>query len=767
MRLRGLVPLIVCALAAPVASAQLISPGKLTAVHAELDGIRNCTQCHQLGRRGVSAAKCLSCHTPLRDRIRQGEGLHANVVQTCASCHSDHHGRGYDIARFDEPRFRHELTGFRLVGEHRGVSCRSCHTPERVVDPAVRRRKAAAGRLGETYLGLAGTCQSCHRSDNPHSSAVGTDCASCHSATGWERVARFDHRQTGFALVGAHVQASCASCHGARGRRDFDLATTCQSCHASETPHSRSLGTDCASCHTAADWTRTPSFRHDRTAFALTGAHVRAGCASCHGAPGRRDFDVPTDCQSCHASDSPHGRSLAGQTCATCHQTSAWSAIGGFDHGQTGFALSGAHVRLDCAGCHGSGRAARFDGTAAECASCHADESPHAGQFAGQSCGSCHGDAAWAGAARFRHERTGFALSGAHAEPDCTSCHATQGGVVQFEGVAAECQTCHDDAHDGTLGADCQTCHAPAAWDRLAATFDADRFDHDAQTGFALVGAHARADCAGCHTPGAAPGIAVTLLDDDGATFPAVEHQACLSCHQDPHDGAFRDAPGGADCASCHGQDAFRPAAFGRARHAETAFALTGAHVAVPCSACHTARPDAPPVFGLADACESCHAEENPHDASFETAPGVTACGSCHSPAQWDLASFDHAQTGFALGGAHAGQDCASCHTPETDADGAIRRTFRGLSAECASCHDTPHQGQFGGTSCDTCHDDRAFTVETFDHDRTAFSLTGAHQAVACASCHTRETSSDGTLFVRFKPLPTTCIGCHADGDAP
>ena len=686
-------------LGAPAAQAQLISPGRLTAVHAELEGIRNCTSCHALGQRGVSAAKCLSCHTPLRDRIRRGEGLHANVVQTCASCHSDHHGRDFDSARFEERRFRHELTGYRLVGEHRTASCRSCHTPERITDPAVRRTKAAAGRLAETYLGLADDCATCHEPESPHSASIGADCASCHAPTGWTDAEPFAHARTGFALVGAHASASCASCHGAPGARRFT--------------------------------------------------------------------DLATDCASCHASDNPHGRSLAGQTCQTCHTAARWSDVGAFDHRRTSFALTGAHLRLDCASCHGAGRDARFDGTAADCASCHAGDSPHAGQFAGRSCGSCHGDAAWDGAVRFQHAATGFALAGAHAEPACASCHATERGVVRFEGVAADCASCHDDAHDGALGADCATCHAPTTWERLAPTFAADRFDHAAQTGFALVGAHARADCASCHTPGAADGIAVTPLET-GVTFPALAHDACLSCHRDPHEGAFADNPGGADCAGCHDQEAFRPADFGRARHAaETAFALTGAHLAVPCGACHTARPGAPPAFALAEACEACHADENPHGDAFETAPGVTACAACHTADVWDLAQFDHAATGFALAGAHAAQACAACHAPEAGPDGAPRRTFRGLSAACASCHQTPHQGQFEGRSCDTCHDDRAFTVAAFDHARTAFALTGAHLRTPCAACHGRETSADGTSFVRFTPLPTTCVGCHGPDGSP
>lgn len=681
--------------ASPVA-AQLISPGRLSSVHADLEGVRQCTQCHQLGQRGIEPAKCLSCHEPLRDRIRRNEGLHANISQACASCHGEHQGERRDIAAFDENRFNHRLTGWALMGQHVSTDCRSCHTPSRITDPEVRRRKSRAGRLSQTYLGLPDDCASCHREESPHSRAISTDCAQCHTAADWNEVSRFDHTQTGFRLVGAHAQASCASCHGAEGR----------------------------------------------------------GAARFQG--------LAETCTGCHASDSPHGRQFSGQQCSSCHGQSAWRGVPNFNHERTGFSLAGAHGQIACASCHGSGRSATYSGTTANCASCHTDDSPHGTQFGQQSCGSCHASTRWEGAALFRHDRTDFPLTGSHVDADCASCHETDAsGRQQFAGVRGECQSCHEDAHDGTLGADCATCHATAEWDRLASTFAEDRFDHDAQTGFALVGAHALADCAACHTPGSRDGIAVTLLET-GATFPALAHETCQSCHEDAHDGAFRDNPGGADCASCHDQDAFAPAHFDRERHeAETSFALTGGHLAVPCTACHALRADAPPDFAVEQTCESCHADLNPHEDTFANENGVTVCGDCHSTALWDLAEFDHAQTGFALTGQHAVTDCASCHTREELPDGRVRQQFRGLESTCASCHETPHQGQFEGRSCDTCHDAIAFTIAHFDHEATRFPLTGAHAQVSCASCHSTERTADGTAFVRFRPMPTDCASCH------
>ncbi len=628
------------------ARAQLLSPGPLAEVHAELEGVRNCTQCHELGRRGVDPGRCLSCHTPLRDRIRAGRGLHARVERNCASCHSDHHGRDFDTARFDEQRFDHRRTGFELVGDHRGVACQSCHTPRLVTDRAVRRQKQAAGRLDATFLGVATDCATCHRNENPHRGALRTrNCASCHSAEGWDRVPRFDHAQTGVRLTGAHARAACIGCHGPPG-----------------------------------------------------------GGAT-------RFREVPTACASCHAEASPHGRQFAGQPCSACHATTTWTEAPAFSHARTSFPLVGRHVGVACVG-----------------------------------------------------------------------CHPTRGGRQQFVGIdAGTCQSCHDDAHDGALGADCATCHTPSGWSVLRSGDDgadalAERFDHETHTGFALVGAHAEASCTACHGDGRAP-AGFTRRDADfhirlagsanGATFPAIQTDggACLACHTDAHDGQMADLPDGADCASCHGQDAWTPGLFDRARHEQEAgFALVGAHAVVPCSACHTRDGDAPPAFDVPSACAACHADASPHGDQFAGPDGVTACADCHVTDSWDVAAFDHAErTGFALTGAHHAATCTSCHARPDDLDAPW--SFAGLSTTCASCHaeDDPHAGQFEGRLCSSCHDTEAFALRSFDHTRTAFPLEGAHATVACAACHRSETSPDGTSFVRFTPLPTACAGCHTD----
>ena len=84
-----------------------ISPGDLSEAHKELEGMSNCTQCHELGEKVINA-KCLDCHDDIQALINDNKGYHANpkiVKQDCFECHSDHHGRKFDMVRFDQDNF--------------------------------------------------------------------------------------------------------------------------------------------------------------------------------------------------------------------------------------------------------------------------------------------------------------------------------------------------------------------------------------------------------------------------------------------------------------------------------------------------------------------------------------------------------------------------------------------------------------------------------------------------------------------------------------
>src|SRR4030066_2238479 len=91
----------------------LISPGKLSNAHSDIEGINNCTKCHQLGG-GFPDSKCLGCHNKIRERIEKKKGLHAKAEGNCFKCHTDHKGKHFSIIEIEKDKFEHEKTGYKL-----------------------------------------------------------------------------------------------------------------------------------------------------------------------------------------------------------------------------------------------------------------------------------------------------------------------------------------------------------------------------------------------------------------------------------------------------------------------------------------------------------------------------------------------------------------------------------------------------------------------------------------------------------------------------
>ena len=80
-----------------------ISPGDLSKAHAHLEGASNCTQCHAVGNK-VTREKCLACHQEIKNNIDANKGYHASKEvkgKNCAACHNDHHGRDFQLIKFD------------------------------------------------------------------------------------------------------------------------------------------------------------------------------------------------------------------------------------------------------------------------------------------------------------------------------------------------------------------------------------------------------------------------------------------------------------------------------------------------------------------------------------------------------------------------------------------------------------------------------------------------------------------------------------------
>jgi hypothetical protein len=345
-------------------------------------------------------------------------------------------------------------------------------------------------------------------------------------------------------------------------------------------------------------------------------------------------------------------------------------------------------------------------------------------------------------------------LSEPHAKlegsQNCLKCHDPKQGIAP-----AKCLECHDvlkkriDAGEGLHArADyraCAKCHVDHGGKKSELVWWGDKgigaFDH-ALTGYTLEGKHAPLKCAACHLPKL------------GKTFLGLKRD-CVPCHVDIHKGQF-----GPKCASCHGQNAWKPVT--GFDHSKTAYPLTGLHVSVACDKCHPALPSASGSKEVArkfkgipfQTCASCH--QDPHAGKL----GAN-CSSCHTTAGWkktDLKTFDHDRTAYPLRDRHAKVACDKCHAPG--------KPMRVKHDRCADCHADVHKGQFVRRAdegrCESCHDVKGFTPAGYtleDHQKSAYPLAGAHLAIPCIACH----RPDASRVVRFRFATTRCIDCHKD----
>jgi hypothetical protein len=281
----------------------------------------------------------------------------------------------------------------------------------------------------------------------PDHAGFSSDCATCHSSAAWRPAAFTEHE---WPLLGAHEQATCGSCHTGSPPAYEGTPTDCVSCHqadrqAAVNPPHDAFSSDCGSCHGTSTWD-SAAFEH--TAFALTGAHQLADCASCHSGSPAVFSGTPTDCLSCHQADRqaavapPHDGFSS--DCGSCHGTSSWDSAA-FEH--TAFQLTGAHQTADCASCH-TGSPAVFAGTPSECVGCHRadyDASPFPGHASfPTTCSDCHTTSAWTPASGGAHPENRFPTTGPHNMP-CNDGHdATLGPNGRGN---ANCVGCHTGEH--------------------------------------------------------------------------------------------------------------------------------------------------------------------------------------------------------------------------------------------------------------------------------------------------------------------------------
>jgi hypothetical protein len=427
--------------------------------------------------------------------------------------------------------------------------------------------------------------------------AASGECRGCHTEhkgrdTDITRLSRlqFNHQLSEFPLDGAHAHLDCAACHKA-ATPWRKAATACATCHKADDVHKGQFTQPCGDCHTTASWSGG-RFDHDKTHFALTGAHTSVSCNACH--VGGHYKDTPHTCNGCHATDDEH-RGARGPDCGKCHVTKEWKTAR-YDHlKETGYALLGIHDRITCAACHRSGNFK--DRIPKDCDGCHAADDSHARRF-GPKCEDCHDNEKWPLPAYDHEGRHQFALLGAHATLDCHACHTAP---VAKQKLATDCAGCHrsEDPHGGKLRGHCDSCHGQKSWREGIV------FDHDL-TGYPLVGLHRVVSCAQCHSTMAFTGAPTT----------------CVDCHQheDVHKGGL-----GRKCESCHSPNGWALWQFDHGK--ETHFPLRGAHAKLQCADCHHVPPG---TVKTPSTCISCHRKDDRHLGQFGE-----RCDQCHGVDSW------------------------------------------------------------------------------------------------------------------------------------
>ncbi|MDP1725589.1 MAG: cytochrome c3 family protein [Bacteroidota bacterium] len=511
-----------------------LSPGELSAKHAEFEGLSNCTQCHSIGS-GVPDTKCLDCHKEIKLLKTQNRGYHASSEaknKKCVECHSDHHGRNFDMAKFNEKTFNHSLAGYKLEGSHTKVNCKDCHKSEFIKDAKLSKRS-------RTFLGLSQKCIICHV--DYHQGTLKENCAACHNLIKFRPAPKFNHDAASFKLIGAHKKISCIACHKVikQNGKDFQQFTelkhaNCIDCH--RDIHDGKFGINCMKCHNENSFRelkQTSGFNHNQTRFPLTGMHTDLQCRQCHKSNSYTKTIKFNSCTDCH-SDYHKGefkRKGKIMDCKECHLLTQKFNITSYTAGQHNsgkFPLQGAHLATPCISCHKYKGGWKFAGIATMCTDCHTN--PHDNQmsktyYEDSKCMNCHNENNW-NEINFDHKKTKYELEGKHKQATCRTCHypisKQENKVTQkFNSLTNDCSICHQNVHGNQFvinnKTDCKRCHGKStAW-------EANLFDHN-KTRFPLDGKHQQLPCKSCHKNKADTGNSVLIEYK-------LNKLSCIDCH--------------------------------------------------------------------------------------------------------------------------------------------------------------------------------------------------------------------------------------------
>lgn len=501
---------------------------------AHLGTWSQCTECHT-NPSDYSVFTCISCHSnPETDEEHVGVNGYVYNSTMCLACHPTGNTEGM---------FDHNQSNFPLTGAHTTVDCLDCH---------------AAG-----FEGTPTDCNACHNTDfnqstNPNHGALNipTDCASCHTTAPDWNPASFGIHNDYYVLSGAHalIADQCISCHNG----DYNnTPNTCVGCHQEDydqttNPPHTALGfsTDCILCHVETAWAPAEFSAHDDQFFPIySGAHagVWSECSECHTNP--NNYSVYT-CVTCHASSETQQQHIGvsgyfyeSSACFACHPTG--ESQGSFDHDNSGFPLTGAHVSVSCVECHANG----YQNTPTECNACHTPDynqstnPSHTNLGLSTDCISCHTtDPDW-NPALFPVHDDYYPLLGAHAaiSNQCATCHAGD-----YNNTPNTCFGCHEADYNQTNDPDhqaaqfptnCDACHTqnawvPANWDHDDLYFPIYSGKHDGEWN----------TCSDCHTNPNNYSVFTCITcheqgetDNDHDEVGGYEYNsnACLACHPD------------------------------------------------------------------------------------------------------------------------------------------------------------------------------------------------------------------------------------------
>jgi nitrate/TMAO reductase-like tetraheme cytochrome c subunit len=452
----------------------------------DLKGAHNnadCVECHKNSYVSTSS-ECISCHLVDYQSATFPNHIQLGYPEDCTLCHTDQQWEG---AVFDHL----QNTGFELREAHANLFCQDCH-------------------INGQITGLPTDCIGCHQNDfdtvqdpNHIDNQFSTECLECHNETVWTP-AEFDHNNTQFPLQGAHIPVDCIDCHT---DGYTNTPTDCWACHETDFNNvtdpnhvTNNFDHDCTVCHSVDAW--DPAFfDHSNTTFPLTGAHIALDCISCHAAG---YSNTPTDCWSCHetdyngVTDPNHVTNNFDHDCTVCHTTDDWENVT-FDHSNTSFPLTGAHVTLDCISCHADG----YSNTPTDCWSCHETDfntvidPSHITNNFDHDCTTCHSTTGWT-PVTFDHANTNFPLTGAHLTVDCIDCHSDG-----YANTPSDCFFCHETDYNNTTDpnhiaaqfpTDCESCHNTTDWNQTT-------WDHDNQYFPIYTGRHDEEwnTCDECH----------------------------------------------------------------------------------------------------------------------------------------------------------------------------------------------------------------------------------------------------------------------------